>query len=146
MLPPTLESEIRATRAHCCRYRIALPSQASVVFCDDCHSLALPVSPTGCGRARPFRAEITVTIKLESFFAKQKRQAQDLSFCFGGEEKIRTSAPVIPTYTLSRGASSANLSTSPCLRIKMFLIKKMAERVRFELTVLSHHWFSRPAP
>ena len=71
------------------------------------------VSPTGCGRARPFRAEITVTIKLESFFAKQKRQAQDLSFCFGGEEKIRTSAPVIPTYTLSRGASSANLSTSP---------------------------------
>ena len=45
--------------------------------------------------------------------AKIKGQAQDLSFYFGGDEWIRTTAPVIPTYTLSRGASSANLSTSP---------------------------------
>ena len=52
-----------------------------------------------------------------------------------------------PTYTLSRGASSANLSTSPNKNYsKMLVMKLMAERVRFELTVLSHHWFSRPAP
>ena len=30
-----------------------------------------------------------------------------------GEGGIRTLAPVNPTYTLSRGTSSANLSTSP---------------------------------
>ena len=36
-----------------------------------------------------------------------------LRFFSDGEGEIRTLAPVIPTYTLSRGASSANLSTSP---------------------------------
>ena len=41
-----------------------------------------------------------------------------------------------PTYTLSRGASSANLSTSPNI---IYEIKSVAERQRFELWVLSHH-------
>ena len=33
-----------------------------------------------------------------------------------GEGGIRTLAPVNPTYTLSRGTSSANLSTSPNIK------------------------------
>ena len=41
-----------------------------------------------------------------------------------------------PTYTLSRGASSANLSTSPNM---IYEIESVAERQRFELWVLSHH-------
>ena len=41
-----------------------------------------------------------------------------------------------PTYTLSRGASSANLSTSPNI---IYEIESVAERQRFELWVLSHH-------
>ena len=35
---------------------------------------------------------------------------------FGGEGEIRTLAPLFATYTLSRGASSAYLSTSPYAR------------------------------
>ena len=46
--------------------------------------------------------------------AKEKRHGRKIYRAFfGGDEWIRTTAPVIPTYTLSRGASSANLSTSP---------------------------------
>ena len=45
-------------------------------------------------------------------------------FLFGGDEWIRTTAPVIPTYTLSRGASSANLSTSP---FQMYALSVMGQ-------------------
>ena len=45
-------------------------------------------------------------------------------FLFYGDEWIRTTAPVIPTYTLSRGASSANLSTSP---FQMYALSVMGQ-------------------
>ena len=39
-----------------------------------------------------------------------------------GEGGIRTLAPVNPTYTLSRGTSSANLSTSPNKTIFIYVL------------------------
>ena len=39
------------------------------------------------------------------------------------KERFELSRRLIPTYTLSRGASSANLSTSPYLRIAVFQIR-----------------------
>ena len=88
------ESEIRAARAHCCRYRIAPPSQASVVFCDDCHSLALPVSPTGCGRARPsVTVRNTIQAGLEPCSPPTKKTGTRPVFFVGGESEIRTLEP-----------------------------------------------------
>ena len=92
--------------------------------------------------------------------------------CFiGGEGGIRTLAPVFPTYTLSRGAPSANLGTSPS-SLRLFLCSLITQwsttivciqlfenglarpkacnggerGIRTPGALLRHHWFSRPAP
>ena len=52
----------RCVATHRWRYRIALRKKYLLVFCDACHSLALPSSPTGRGRARPSRASAHLKI------------------------------------------------------------------------------------
>ncbi len=57
---------------NCCRYRIPPPLQASVALCDDCHTLPLPSSPTGCGRGQFFKSHFFIyqnkkTIRLDGF-------------------------------------------------------------------------------
>ena len=55
-----------------------------------------------------------------SFTATTKKPPTRGGFFVGGEGEIRTLAPLFTTYTLSRGASSAYLSTSPYLACKVY--------------------------
>ncbi len=99
--------KICAPRAYCCRLPIKHRKRILLVFLDDCHSLALAFSPTGCARARPFRAEITAKAKLESFPAKTKKTGTRPVFLFWRRREDLNFRAGYPTYTLSRGASSA---------------------------------------
>ena len=54
------------------------PRNCSVVFLDDCHSLVLPVSPTGCGRTRPPRVYAT---ELPLFLRHEKRTPFGVPSC-----------------------------------------------------------------
>lgn len=55
-----------------------------LVFCDACHSLALPSSPTGRGRARPSRASVAIVQ-----ISQAKRKSRHKVCCFFLAEKER---------------------------------------------------------
>ena len=54
--------------------------------------------------------------RFKSLSAKRKSTAIAVLFVLAEKERFELSRRLIPTYTLSRGASSANLSTSPCIK------------------------------
>ena len=56
---------------------------------------------------------------------KMKKVLENQGLFLAEKERFELSRRLIPTYTLSRGASSANLSTSPfcTLRIAVFQIR-----------------------
>ena len=66
--------------------------------------------------------------KTFSFYTSHCHMSSVFLFLFyflvkqSGEGGIRTLAPVNPTYTLSRGTSSANLSTSPNKTIFIYVL------------------------
>ena len=63
--------------------------------------------------------------ELKSLLRSQRKKETDrngLSLFLAEKERFELSRRVYPTYTLSRGASSANLSTSPYLQIAVFQI------------------------
>lgn len=65
-------------------------------------------------------------------------------FAFGGDGEIRTLAPVSQPTPL---AGEPLIATWVRLHLYRSQNKNMvAERVGFEPTALSGHWFSRPAP
>ena len=47
---------------------------------------------------------------------KMKKVLENQGLFLAEKERFELSRRLIPTYTLSRGASSANLSTSPCIK------------------------------
>ena len=71
---------------------------------------------------------------------KKKKPLNKAVFLFWRSRRDLNSRAALTTYTLSRGASSANLSTTPYGQIMKQkqaseFDEIMAERVRFELTV-----------
>ena len=92
------------------------------------HSLYRPLDAVVFGALLPYR-------RASSNPGANKKDLLLQVFLVWRRRRDLNSRAALTTYTLSRGASSANLSTSP--NIKKY--KKMAERQRFELWVLSHH-------
>ena len=58
-----------------------------------------------------------------SISKKNKTDTRSVLLFLAEKERFELSRRLYPTYTLSRGASSANLSTSPYLRIAVFQIR-----------------------
>ena len=101
------EGEIRVAGTHGCRYRITLPLQASVGFCDDCPHFLLPSSPTGCGRRKCSRTLNSVPGEGECPLWQQKRTPIWCPFLLAEKERFELSNPVTG-YTISNRAPSTS--------------------------------------
>ena len=86
--------------------------------------LTLAFSRTASAWARcPCRITVAVEFKFHSVSAKKQDRHKVCLVFLAEKERFELSRRLYPTYTLSRGASSANLSTSPYLRIAVFQIR-----------------------
>ena len=97
--------------------------------------------------------------EFDSFILSKTKGYHTVSLCFWRRRRDSNSRTSFPAYSLSRGAPSTYLGTSPyVMKLTSAVLqirhkngdvcrrRKLAEKVGFEPTALSSHWFSRPAP
>ncbi len=85
--------------------------------------------------------------RINRFFAKRKKQKhKNVFLLFWRRREDSNFRAGYPTYTLSRGASSANLSTSPFQKHALFVLEQHTNR-RFlvcHIIILDFFWFVKP--
>ena len=105
----------RCAASHCCGARIAPPLLARSCALRPLPLLSAP-SPRHRRRSRTSlsRRYPALSSKLDFDDKKQRHSHEGSAFVFWRRRRdLNSRAGLNPTYTLSRGASSANLSTSP---------------------------------
>ena len=104
MLPTRRNSRLGRVRVARSRYSFSPPISSS---------LHRPPGALGLNALAGYPAQKEFKARLRSQRKKETDPKWSVSF-LAEKERFELSRRVYPTYTLSRGASSANLSTSPC--------------------------------
>ena len=96
-------------------------------------------------RSRSMPLPVNRCVKNSNPFDRKKQSRPIGLLCFLAEkERFELSRRLIPTYTLSRGASSANLSTSPYGKPPFFKLAYLLYPILYYLSISFINFFTEP--
>ena len=121
------------------RYRLRLLGSARSRFgsfaSQKRYSIVFACSPTGCTSGGMPLPETGARVQITTSQTKKHDRPNGLSCFLAEKERFELSRRLIPTYTLSRGASSANLSTSPYGKPPFFKLAKLLYPISSHLSI-----------